>query len=198
MQYKVLIAALLLVVVARADEPLEPPPSPWEPMPLGGPNQLAGRCDIGIDGELAAAGEPNLAILCENDMPSFGGLTQAFDAAPYWGKRVRFSAWLQGAGIETIDGVGEGGGLFITVGSPNGFIANRMQERALSGFTSWVYRDFVVDVPEGAPRIAIGIWLEGKGKLWARDLVFETVPIDVPANLSWDQDPALAPRLSLE
>jgi hypothetical protein len=49
MRYKVLIAACLVVFVARADEPLEPPPLPWGPMGLGRPNQLAGRCEIGVD-----------------------------------------------------------------------------------------------------------------------------------------------------
>jgi hypothetical protein len=199
MNYKVLIAAVLVAAVAQADV-LEPPPAGWAPMGMGGPYQLPGACELGVDGGLAHAGQPNLSVKCHNDVPSFGGLQQSFESAPYLGKRVRFSAWIQAEGVEDVDDVQGGAGLWIAVPTPERRpVMDRMPERALKGYTSWEYRDFVVDVPaDGGPFIVIGFWLEGRGQMWIRDLNFEVVPDSVPTNMTVDWDEVLSPNLSLE
>jgi hypothetical protein len=74
-----------------------------------------------------------------------------------------------------------------------------MVDRALSGYSSWEYRDFVVDIhPEAGPFINIGFWLEGSGQAWVRDLNFEVVTDAVPVNLEVNWDNVLKPQLSLE
>ncbi len=198
MNYKVLIAALLVAAVVKADT-LDPLPVGWAPMGPGGPLQLPGECEVGVDGPLAAAGEPNLSILCANGEPSFGGHYQSFESAPYLGKRVRFSAWLMVEGIEDIEGVEGGAGLWIAVPMGNGPMVDRMADRALKGWTSWEYRDFVVDVPaEGGVWMHIGFWAQGRGQMWVRDLNLEIVPDTVPVNLSPETDAVPGPRLQLE
>lgn len=199
MNYKVLIAAALLALVVQADA-LEPPPTGWAPMPLGGPQQLAEACEMGIDRDLANAGQPNISIKCTSrTVPSFGGLQQAFESAPYRGKRVRYSAWIQASGVEAVGDIAGQAGLFIAVPTPDGPLLNRMDERALTGWTNWEYLDFVVDVPaDGGPFLGIGFWMQGTGQIWIRDLELEVVPETVPVNLTRESDPVPGPNLELE
>lgn len=199
MNYKVLIAALLLATVARA-QTLEPPPIGWAAMPMNGPNQLPDSCEMGVDGDLARAGQPNMSIRCQDQVPAFGGLRQAFESAPYLGKRVRFSGWIQVEGVEDAGDVAAGAGLWINVPtSERRPFMDRMEDRALSGYSSWEYRDFVVDIePDAGPFINIGFWLEGSGQMWVRDLNFEVVSDAVPVNLEVDWEDVLRPNLTLE
>ena len=197
MNLRVVIAASLIAAMMQADA-LESLPTGWSKMPGSGADNMPGSCAVGIDADLAAAGQPNMSIDCPGDEAGFGGVRQAFEASPYWGKRVRFSAWIMVEGANDIDGYEAGGGLWIGVPSPEGPMYNRMEERALKGYTSWEYRDFVVDIPEGGQFINIGFWLGGQGQLWIRDLEFEVVPGSVPVNLSYEQDEALGPNLNLE
>ncbi|MGW8370115.1 MAG: hypothetical protein ACWGPN_15730 [Gammaproteobacteria bacterium] len=198
MNYKVLVAALLAAAVVHA-ETLDPLPVGWAPMGRGGPLQVAGDCEAGIDGALAAAGQPNLSIRCANDVPSFGGHYQSFEANPYWGKRVRFSGWIKADGIEGVDGVEGGAGLWIVVPTQDGRMVDRMADRAVKGWTSWEYREFVVEVPdEGGAWMLIGFWAQGRGQMWVRDLNFEIVGDSVPVNLAPETDVAPGPNLTLE
>lgn len=199
MNYKVLVAALLIATAASgADDEIRPPPQGWQPMGNGGTLGLTSACILGVDGDMATAETPNMTIKCAADEASFGGLTNSFEAKPYWGKRVRFSAWLRGWGLEDVGDVEGGGALWIAVPSPNGPVINGMRDRRLTGYTSWEYRDFVVDVPEQAgPWLVIGFWAQGRGQLWVKDLKFEEVPTSVPVNLTADE-PILGPQLNLE
>lgn len=197
MNFRVLIAAALIAVMMRADA-LEPPPVGWSRMTGNGPENMPGVCDVGVDGDLATAGQPNMSIKCPGDQAAFAGLRQAFEASPYWGKRVRFSAWLMVEGVLDIGPYTSAGGLWIGVPSLDGPMYDRMPERALTGYTSWEYRDFVVDIPQGGQFINIGFWLAGQGQLWIRDLEFEVVPDSVPVNLIYEQDIKLGPSLDLE
>jgi hypothetical protein len=199
MNFKVLIAAALLALVVQAAA-LEPPPTGWGEMPFGGPQQLPGSCEMGIDRDLATAGQPNISIKCANrTVPSFGGLQQSFESAPYRGKRVRYSAWILASGVEAVGEIPGQAGLFIAVPTGNGPLLNRMDERALTGWTNWEYRDFVVDVPaDGGPFLGIGFWMQGTGQIWVRDFNVEVVPETVPTNLSPETDPVPGPNLELE
>jgi hypothetical protein len=205
MNYKVLIAALLISAIVHAEPTLDPLPDGYVQMGNGGGLSLEGTCDMGVDSAMAAAGEDNISIYCGMAIPSFGGLLRRFDAEPYRGKRVRYSAWIKGAGIEEMGGpdrrVRAGGALWITVGSPgNGTLMNNMGERSIRGYTSWEYRDFVVDVPEDSGMILLGFWIQGHGQFWIRDQQFEIVNDSVPVNLTWieEEQQRLGPNLSLE
>jgi hypothetical protein len=201
MNYKVLIAAVLAAAVVRADE-IKPPPVGWGFMGPGDSLMPEG-CTGGVDGDLANAGQPNLTLRCAADpdpdgVPAVVGLQQSFEASPYWDQRVRFSAEVKADGIGGYDGTTGGGGLWIGVPSPNGARFNRAPEKALSGFTDWEYREFVVDIPRGGQFILIGFWLQSKGQLWLRDPNFEVVDDSVPVTLAFEDNPELGPDLQLE
>ena len=198
MNYKVLVAAFLLTAVVRADE-IGPPPVGWGFMGPPGPNAVPAGCQAGVDGDMAQAGQRNMTLRCADDPAATVGLQQAFEALPYWGKRVRFSAWLKTSGVRAFDGETGGAGLWINVPSPiRGPQPTRAPERALSEWTDWEYRDFVVDIPEGGRFINIGFWLHAKGQIWIRDLEFEVVPESVPVNLSFEDNSGQGPNLQLE
>ena len=196
MNYRVLFAAGLLALVSSANA-LDPLPAGWQPMLGAGPDGLPGVCELGVDGDLVRAGISNMTIKCQNDIPSFGGLRNPFDAAPYWGKRVRFSAYLQAEGILDFDNAKGSGGLWIAVGSPQGMRQHRIPEIALTGWTSWEYREVVVDVPEGGNLLQIGFWMQGNGQIWIREIKFEEVPLSVPATLVLDDVPPILPNVQL-
>jgi hypothetical protein len=204
MNYKVLIAAALVASLVHAETVLEPlsQPHSWNRMGNGGPDALPGICDIGVDGEMAESGEDNISIFCDGEKPSFSGLQRNFDATPYRNKRVRFSAWVMGSGIDDMGTpdhpIDSGAGLWIAVGTPTGYLINRMPDRLIEGHTSWEYRDFVVDVPNDSHLIFVGFWMQGQGQFWIRDQIFEIVPDSVPVNLTWDDRPPIGPNLSLE
>lgn len=198
MSYRVLIAALLAAAAAQANE-IQPPPAGWGFMAPPGEDPLSAGCQAGVDDDLAHAGQPNMTLRCADEPVSLVGLQQAFEASPYWGQRVRFSAELKADSVRAFDGTSGGGGLWIAVPSPvHGPRTTRAPERALSDWTEWEAREFVVDIPEGGQFIVIGFWLHGSGQIWIRDLAFEVVPKSVPVNLSFEDNPGQGLGLQLE
>ena len=139
-------------------------------------------CDAGIDAKLLAAGQRNLSIACS--VPVRGSLRHTFEAQPWWGKRVRLSAWLK---TDKVEPATEGGGrpgasLFLsTTADSNAVIYNA----TLTGTTDWTYEEIVIDIPAGslAPYIPMGLTLNGTGQVWVRDLKFEEVSHDTPVTL---------------
>jgi C-terminal processing protease CtpA/Prc len=102
-------------------------------------------------------------------------LMQQFDAASFVGRRVRYrlavrtdspsaiaQMWMR------IDGAAAPG-----APAPVAFLDN-MAERPIVG-QSWTYYDVVADVPAGATRIALGLFLTGTGRAWADDGSFEVL-----------------------
>jgi hypothetical protein len=185
--------------------PLAPLPTGWTFMGGGGPLQLPGRCEIGVDSTMAGSNQPIHTVRCSNrNQPSFGGAYFTFDSPQYRGKRVRISGWLKAVGIETVvnprysSAPGEAG-LWLTMGSGTDTRQDRMQDRTVKGTTDWVYRDFVADVPPGNNRMMVGFWMQGTGQVWVRDLKVEEVSATVPPNFFWN-DPSrpAGPDLSLQ
>lgn len=205
MNYRVLIAALLVGAIVHAEPSLDPLPEGYQLMGMGGVRALEGTCDMGVDSALAAAGQDNISIYCGMAEASFGGLLKTVDAEPYRGKRVRYSAWIKGSGIADAGGperpvTGEAS-IWIAVGSPSrGSLIDNLGAQSIRGYTSWEYREFVVDVPEDSRRILPGFWIRGQGQLWIRDMQLEVVSDSVPVTLSWEEDEQrrLGPNLSLE
>lgn len=177
----------------------------WSFMGNGGPHALPGRCDVGIDNQKAGVGSPLYSVRCNNTaLPSFGGARMNFDVKPYRGKRVRVSAELMAAGIESVadaryPNVAGEAGLWIGVGAPrDGLKSDRMENRTIKGTTGWEVRDFVVDIPGDAGQLQAGYWMQGRGQVWMRDLKVEEVPSTVAVN--FDRNglrPDAMPALSL-
>jgi len=155
-----------------------PPPDRW--LAMG--EQDSQLCDTGIDARLLAAGQRNLSIAC--GIPARAYLRHTFEARPWWGKRVRFSAWLKTDQVEpkTEGGGRQGASLYLaTTGGPDGTTYNA----TVNGTNDWTYEEIVIDIPAGSrsPYIPMGLSLVGKGQVWVRDLKFEEVSHDTPVTL---------------
>jgi hypothetical protein len=204
MNRRLLIVALLATTAYAAESPrLTNPPTAFAPLPQGwglmgggGPHQVPGTCEVGLETDTSADGPQLFSVRCTNEtVPSFGGGWRSFEADRYQGKRVRVSGWLKVTGVERVVNTrypaapGEAG-LYLGVGSPSGvFRQDRMPQRAIKGSTAWEYRDFVVDVPRDSKRLLIGFWMEGRGQVWVRDLQVEKVSKKVPVNFLQEDGP---------
>jgi beta-lactamase regulating signal transducer with metallopeptidase domain len=132
---------------------------------------------IGIDDRASVNGQTAAYLTGKVPNPrSYGTLMQNFSAANYRGKRIRYSAYLK-----TKDAV-NGAGLWIVMLSPNDAhnAGRNMTENPIKGTTEWQKISWVLDVPQQAQILSLGIDLTGKGKVWVRDFQIEVVGNDVP------------------
>lgn len=159
--------SLQSLAAAQPGIPFLPPPPKW----LAGGGQGFELCDIGIDVAMRTAGQANLAIDC--GIPQNAVLRQAFEAAPFYGKRVRFTGWIRTEGFEPMPGNGNpgGGGLMLTLDPQQA----PPRLASLVGTTGWEQRELVIDVPRNSRFILIGLVVAGKGRVWGRDFRFEEV-----------------------
>lgn len=111
----------------------------------------------------------------------FGTLMQDFNAANYLGKRVEFSAAVKAEGVTSW------AGLWMRVDNRNAtdkknytVAFDNMQHRAITGTTGWQRFSVVLDVPQEATGIFLGILLDGPGVVWMSGGKFEVVGADVP------------------
>jgi hypothetical protein len=107
---------------------------------------------------------------------SFIGLNQTFKADKFRGKRVR----LKGE-IKTQD-VAKWAGFWLRADDANSKIVafDNMQTRGVSGSEDWTAGEIVLDIPESAKTMYLGLLLDGAGKVWMRNLSFEVVDDSVP------------------
>ena len=91
----------------------------------------------------------------------FGTIMQTFPAEQYRGKRMRFSA-----DVMTLD-VWQWAGLWMRVdgaGDPPRTLAfDNMETRPITGTSGWKHYEIVLDVPQEAEKINIGVLLTVKG-----------------------------------
>lgn len=59
-----------------------------------------------------------------------------------------------------------------------------MQNRGVSGTTDWLAGVVVLDIPDDAETLFLGLILDGAGKVWMTDLRFEIVDSTVPVTTS--------------
>lgn len=122
----------------------------------------------------------------------FGTLMQMFDAQQYLGKRVRFSGSVKAEGVQ------KWAGLWMRVDKQRDSVAfDNMQGRPIKGTTGWQSYTVVLDVPQDATGIALGILLDGTGAVWLNKVGVEVVGTDVattgqqmpkaPANLGFEK-----------
>jgi hypothetical protein len=134
--------------------------------------------DTGVDQNASYAGRQSAFLKAKADQEGFGTLMQSFAAANYLGKRIRLRGYVKS------DNVVRWAGLWMRVdglGSPRKTIAfDNMQDRPLKGTTGWQRYDVVLDVPDSAVGIALGVLLDGPGELWLNGAYFEVVNTSVP------------------
>jgi hypothetical protein len=109
---------------------------------------------------------------------SFGGLSQVSSAAPFRGKRVRFSAGLM------TEAVADWAGLWMRADDASGRMVafDNMQrpDRQLKGTHAWENYSVVLDIPESAVVIQYGVILQGRGKTWIDGVRVESVGPNIP------------------
>lgn len=153
--------------------------------------------EAGID-KNATYNDHSSAYLKANENPTpqhFGTLMQQFRADQYKGKRVRITA-----NIKT-DGVENWAGMWMRVDKDRQPVAfDNMNDKRLEGTTGWQSYQVILDVPDDATLVSLGVLLNGKGTVWINGMSFDVVPNttsttghpsqypDAPVNLTFDKE----------
>ena len=112
------------------------------------------------------------------DTGQFGFVSQAISAAGYRGRRVRLSGYVRADSV-----AGRGAGLWMRIDAPTrtvGFDNMIGYGRAILGSSTWTNHSIVLDVPNDAVGITIGVLLSGSGVARLDDVSFEVVDASVP------------------
>lgn len=153
-------------------------PKGW--IPLG---SHPAEYEMVTDRSVVRSGKASARIECLVETPSgFGTLMQTFSADAWLGRRVRLTGFVKAENAL-------GGGLWMRVDgkSQEALAFDNMSARGgIQGTHDWHPYHVVLDVPENAAKINLGLILV-QGTLWMDDLKFETVGKDVPVT---DMQPA--------
>ncbi len=96
-----------------------------------------------------------------SDATGIGTIVRRIPAAPYRGRRLRFSALLR-----TKDVI-RGAALWMRIDGPDRPVAfDNMQDRRVLGTVDWTQYNIVLDVPPNAQEIAYGVLQVGCGSTW--------------------------------
>ncbi|MDR3736536.1 MAG: hypothetical protein P4L10_13500 [Acidobacteriaceae bacterium] len=130
----------------------------------------------GIDGQAVFEEKPSAYLEAKvQNTGGFGSLMQSFSAEQFLGKRVRLRAW-----VRALNATGWAG-IWMRVDKASGPVAfDNMESRPIKGTTGWTSYDVVLDVPQDATTISLGILLNGPGRVWMSGVKFEAVDKDVP------------------
>lgn len=98
-----------------------------------------------------------------------GATAGTIPVARYLGKRLRVSGELR------VFGADGGAGAWLRVDKPGGKPPSfdTMSDGMIQGTTEWKPFSVALDVPQDARNIAFGLWLHGRGWLWATNLQLE-------------------------
>ncbi len=127
---------------------------------------------IGTDNTSASHGKSSGFIQSTTTKAvGFGTLMQTCKADKYLGERIKMSADVKTQSVKRWVG------LWLRVDGKEGEVLafDNMADRPIRSTTEWKRYEVVVDVPEGAERLAFGILLERTGKAWVSDISFELV-----------------------
>ena len=130
-----------------------------------------------------------------NEGDKFGTLMQSFKANTYRGKRLRLRAYVK------LSGVRDWAGLWMRIDGPKNEVLgfDNMQDRPLRGdLTSWTTVFVVLDVPDHAEDIALGILVAGHGEAWIDDVTLEVVDTSVPVTGIAGPTPVIPQNLDFE
>lgn len=137
------------------------------------------KYQVGIDYKIYNTGTKSATIQSvadEFEVGEFATIMQQFSARNFLGKRVRFSGF-----VKTLDVVGWCG-LWMRIDSALSVALklDNMQNRPIVGTTEWNHYSCVLDVPENAAILNIGILLSGKGQAWLDNVNFQEVDHNTP------------------
>ncbi|MEO7804838.1 MAG: hypothetical protein ABIS18_11130 [Actinomycetota bacterium] len=123
-----------------------------------------------VDSEVKYSSKSSLRIsLAAPIVNKHGGLAQCLNT-PQPGQRIRLSGHLRSEGIE-----GWGGSLWIQASSADGKSVGfqNMNGRTVTGSSDWSKHSVEITPGESAARLCFGVFLNGKGRLWADELVLD-------------------------
>lgn len=127
-----------------------------------------------LDADRPRSGLRSLKV--ENIGPEpFGSIYQKMAAAPYHGKTLRFGAWIR-TEKTTGNRFGAGAGLTLhalKAGSPIAHVM--MRKDAVKGTTDWARHEVMLNVPNGAEHVEVGLILYGPGIAWVDDVALDIV-----------------------
>ncbi|ADY56427.1 transcriptional regulator, AraC family [Syntrophobotulus glycolicus DSM 8271] len=117
------------------------------------------------------------SIADEFGIGEYATIMQQFSAKKFLDKRVRFSGF-----VKTQDVAGWCG-LWMRIDSALSVALklDNMQSRPIVGTTEWNHYSCVLDVPENAAILNIGVLLTGKGQVWLDNVSVQEVDRNVPA-----------------
>ncbi len=125
------------------------------------------------------SGEASVSLASRHymaDPQPWGWLRQEVKADAYRGKRVRLTGYLQGH-LE----YGQFYASLIAIDSEARVVAlDDIRHHELLLGPGWKKFSIVLEVPESAVGLSMGLSLQGRGKVWADDWQFEVVGKDVP------------------
>ncbi len=127
--------------------------------------------EAGTDAQAAYNGHFSAYLKSKEPVSNgFGTLMQEFRAEKYAGKRLCLSAFIKS------DAVQDWAGLWMRVDKGSQSVAfDNMQDRPIKGTTGWQNYQVVLDVPQDATGIFLGVLLGGTGEVWLNSVKLEVV-----------------------
>jgi hypothetical protein len=132
-----------------------------------------------------ANGEAHLAYQGEAGLKSFGAAGTDFDAAPFIGKKLKFSAEIKSQNSEYSS-------IWLRVNDSEKVIAfDNATDRSLIGTKDWTHFQVVLPVNPGAEHIYAGLIQGAKGAMSARNISFSITEEESTANYIYKSDYSL-------
>jgi hypothetical protein len=180
MKLKALIAAPIVAWLMIASAATIEKPMGWS---WGATGSRPESYEIGVDSSMTRNGKPSLTVQAkEQRATAFGDIHQYVQVPGYSGKRVRFSGMLR---VSSVDGWA---GTYLWAGdrSTQNFdlLAMPLGSGRKGNDTQWQPVSVVIDVPDNADLIRMGLILMGNGQAWLSDLKFEEVGAEVAVTTS--------------
>lgn len=128
------------------------------------------------DESVTFRGQPTARLQTSVATAELGSLRQSIDAEAYRGKRIRFETNAKVSGVQSWTG------LWLRIDSPDSpLLAYADTHRVnLRDDSDWTPLTIVIDVPETAGAIYLGLSQEGAGTSWFGPVTVETVDNKVP------------------
>jgi hypothetical protein len=138
---------------------------------LGGKNPEV--YEAGTDAQVLYDSQPSVYLRGKEPAPKVAGLLHDLPADKYAGKRVRLNAFVRSEGVE------DGALLLLHVDSKTSGLTESTAG-PVRGTSDWRSYEIVVDIPQNAASIYIGVSLVGQGTVWLNNVKVEVVGADVP------------------
>ena len=130
----------------------------------------------GVDYAKTESGATWIYLKSAAEMPrSFGTLLQDINGVDYRDERLRLT------GLVKFKNVEGWGGVWMRVDGPQGPLSfDNIENRPIKDTSDWTWYQVVLDAPPSANDIFFGLWLQGRGELWLRDLKLRLADASVP------------------